>query len=171
LNNWLIDKIYGFQTYKTWNEYLILAIDGTLLNLPWIEELKEKYGGKTNKKDEIEAISAQASGLYDCLNETMINFEIEPYKVNEKVLAIKNIENSIKTIKNKNPLIIFDRYYASLELFNYLSKLNINSLFRLKKSYYKQERNKMKSDDEFINIKVTNSRISHIKDLELKEEL
>ena len=29
----------------------------------------------------------------------------------------------------------------------------------------------MKSDDEFINIEVTNSRTNHIKDLELKEEL
>ena len=171
LNNWLIDKIYEFQNYKTWENYLILAIDGMLLNLPWIEELKEEYGGKTNKKDEIEAISAQTSGLYDCLNEIMINFEIEPYKVSEKTLAIKNIENSIKTIKNKNPLIIFDRYYASLELFNYLSKLNINFLFRLKKSYYKEERSKMKSDDEFINIKITDSRINHIQDPELKEEL
>jgi IS4 transposase len=74
-------------------------------------------------------------------------------------------------MKNKNPVIIFDRYYASLELFNYLSKLNLNFVFRLKKSYYKQERNDMKSDDEFINIKVTKSRTNHIKDLELKEEL
>ena len=29
----------------------------------------------------------------------------------------------------------------------------------------------MKSDDEFINIKATDSRINNIKDLELKEEL
>ena len=42
----------------------------------------------------------------------MIDFEIEPYKVSEKVLTMKNIENSIKKIKDKNPLIIFDRYYA-----------------------------------------------------------
>jgi hypothetical protein len=171
LNDWLIDKIYKFQDYETWNDYLILAIDGCLLNLPWIEELKEEYGGKTNKSDEIEAISAQSSGLYDCLNNIMIDFEIEPYKVSEKALAIKNIENSMKTIKNKNPLIIFDRYYASLELFNYLLKLNINFVFRLKKSYYKQERSDMRSDDEFINIEVTDSRTNHIKDLELKDEL
>ena len=42
LNDWLIDKIYEFQDYKTWKDYLILVIDGCLLNLPWIEELKEK---------------------------------------------------------------------------------------------------------------------------------
>lgn len=171
LNNWLVDKIYNFQDYKTWNDYLILAIDGMLLNLPWVEELKNEYGGKTNKSDGIEAISAQSTGLYDCLNNIMIDFEIAPYKVSEKVLAVKNIENSLDIIKNKNPLIIFDRYYASLELFNYLLKLNINFVFRLKKSYYKKERSDMESDDEFINIEVTNSRINHIKDLKIKEEL
>jgi len=31
LNDWLIDKIYEFQDYKTWKDYLILAIDGCLL--------------------------------------------------------------------------------------------------------------------------------------------
>jgi len=101
----------------------------------------------------------------------MIDFEIEPYKVSEKVLTMKNIENSIKKIKDKNPLIIFDRYYASLEFFNYLSKLDVNFLFRIKKSYYKKERNDIESDDEFINIEVNNSRLNHIKDHELKEEL
>jgi len=142
-----------------------------LLNLPWVEELKEEYGGKTNNSDEIEAIAARSSGLYDCLNNIMINFEIEPYKVSEKILAIKNIENSLETIQNKNPLIIFDRYYASLELFNYLLKSNINFLFRLKKNYYKNEKSNMESDDEFVNIEVTNSRTNHIKDHELKKEL
>jgi hypothetical protein len=63
LNNWLVDKLYGFQEYKTWNDYSILAIDGCLINLPWVEELKEEYGGKTNKVGEVEAISAQSSGL------------------------------------------------------------------------------------------------------------
>ena len=78
-----------------------MAIGGCLLNLPWIEELKEEYGGKTNKSGEIEAISAQSSGLYDCLSNILIDFEIEPYKVSEKTLAIKNIEKSIKTIKKQ----------------------------------------------------------------------
>jgi len=171
LNSWLIDKIYEFNDYKTWKDHLILAIDGVLLDLPWVEELKNEYGGKTNKKDEVQSISARASGLYDCLNEIMINFEIEPFKVSEKTLAIQSIENSINTIKDKNPLITFDRYYSSLEFFNYLLKLNTDFIFRLKKSYYKEERENMKSDDEFINIKITTNRINHIKDPQLKEEL
>jgi hypothetical protein len=49
-----------------------LAIDGCLINLPWIEELKEEFGGKTGKAGEVEAISAQSSGLYNCLNHIMI---------------------------------------------------------------------------------------------------
>jgi len=37
-------------TIKTWKDQLILGIDGILLDLPWVEELKNEYGGKTNKK-------------------------------------------------------------------------------------------------------------------------
>lgn len=101
LNSCLIDKVYEFKEYKTWNDYLILAVDGCLLDLPWIEELKDEYGGKTDKTGEIEVIKARSSGLFDCLNNIMIDFEIDPYQVSEKVLAIKNIENSIETIKKQ----------------------------------------------------------------------
>ena len=59
----------------------------------------------------------QASGLYDCLNNIMVDFEIAPYKVSENVLAIKNIENSIERIKNKNPLIIFDMILCITRIF------------------------------------------------------
>jgi hypothetical protein len=85
--------------------------------MPWVDELKMEYGGKSNKNGEIEAIKAKSSGLYDCDNKIMINFEVAPYKVSEKELALKNIQNSLEIIKDKNPLIIFDRYYASV---NYL---------------------------------------------------
>ena len=52
----------------------------------------------------------------------MIDFEIAPYKVSEKVLAIKNIENSIETIKNKNPIIIFDMILHITRIFYIISR-------------------------------------------------
>jgi len=39
------------------------AIDGCLLSLPWVEELKEEYGGETDKTKEIESISTRSSGF------------------------------------------------------------------------------------------------------------
>jgi hypothetical protein len=36
-----------------------LAIDGCLLDMPWVDELKMEYGGKSNKNGEIEAIKAK----------------------------------------------------------------------------------------------------------------
>ncbi|GHU05645.1 hypothetical protein AGMMS49960_22110 [Betaproteobacteria bacterium] len=138
LNKWLVNKIYSSQDYKTHKNYLVLAIDGCLLDMPWVDELKTEYGGKSNKNGEIEAIKARSSGLYDCDNKIMIDFEVAPYKVSEKELTLKNIQNSLEIIKDKNPLTIFDRYYASLELFNYLSNLEFKFLIRLKKNFYKE---------------------------------
>ncbi|MDR2623174.1 MAG: hypothetical protein LBC39_01185 [Methanobrevibacter sp.] len=38
-------------------------------------KLKREYGGKTGETGEIQAIKARTSGLYDCLNNIMIDFE------------------------------------------------------------------------------------------------
>jgi len=60
IHDWLIDKIYEFRNYKTLDKYLILAIDIILLDLSWIEELKEEYDGTTNENGEIVTIKARS---------------------------------------------------------------------------------------------------------------
>jgi hypothetical protein len=171
LGEWYIKQIYESREFKTYKSYILLAIDGCLLDLPWIDELKEEYGGKVDKNGEVEAIKARSSGLYDVLNNLMVNLEIEPFKVSEKVLGFQNIENLQKILPDEKILIIFDRYYASFEFFNYLLDSNINFIFRLKKSAYQYEIEKMTTNDENIEIKITDGRINHIKDQNLKNKL
>ena len=73
-----------------------------------------------------------------------------------------------------NTTIELNKYSMILEcnllLDKHISELNVNFLFSLKKVYYKKEKSDMKSDDEFVNIEVTNSRINHINS-ELKKSL
>ena len=65
--------IYGKTgLVKRWNERLLLAIDGSIINLPDTKETRQKYSIQTNQyKDG--TVQALSSYLYDVLNEICIN--------------------------------------------------------------------------------------------------
>ncbi len=63
-----------------------------------------------------------SGGIYDCLNNMMIDFQIAPYKTSEKELAYKNIEKALKLFKNDEIILIFDRGYPSIEFFQFLTE-------------------------------------------------
>ena len=171
LNTELVSKIYEFQEYETYKDHLLVGIDGMLVDLPWINEFKDQYGGTTNKNKEITAIKAKSSGMYDCLNKTMIDFEVKPYTTDERELAYLHLENTAHLQNKYEIIVIFDRNYASLELFNYLDKIGIKFICRLKKEFYKKEKELMTSNDEYIDIYITKARLYKIKDDNIKEEL
>jgi hypothetical protein len=169
LNFKYLKRIYENINYKTFIVYALLAVDGCNLNLLNDETLREEYGGITNKDGVVVRVKAISSGIYDCLNNMMIDFKIAPYKTSEKELAIKNIEEALKLFKNEQMIIIFDRGYPSLELFNYLMKKGIKFLFRIRTDSYKNEKRSMKTNDEFVDFIMTKSRVSHIKSETVKK--
>ena len=75
-----------------------------------------------------------------------------------------------KIINFKNVITVFDRLYASTELFLQLIEKNSKFIFRLKKSDYKKERKHMKTDDEYVEIRLNATRTQNIKNKELKEK-
>jgi hypothetical protein len=171
LNFKYLNRAYENTKYKTFMGYVLLAIDGCNLNLLNDKTLKEEYGGITNKDDMVVRVKAISSGIYDCLNNMMINFKIAPYKTSEKELAIKNIEEALKLFKSEQMIIIFNRGYPSLELFNYLMKKGIKFLFRIKTDSYKKEKRSMKTNDEFIDFIISKSQVNHIKNEQVKKDL
>jgi hypothetical protein len=170
LNQEYIRDIYENTDYKRFKDHIVLAIDGSVQELVNKPILKEEYGGITNN-GEIVSVNARSSGVYDCFNDLMIDFEIEPYKTSEKELAIKNIENTLKFFEDEKIIMIFDRGYPSIELFYYLEQLGVNFIFRIKESSYKYEKSFMKRKDEFVDLKITPNRTKYIKDPKIKKEL
>ncbi len=83
----------------------------------------------------------------------MIDFQIAPYQTSEKELAYKNIKNTLKLFKNNEIILIFDRGYPSIELFNYLKEKNIKFIFRIKKDSYKEKTKQTQTNDEYIELK------------------
>ena len=107
LFNSLADLIYtGF--FSTWRGYRLLAIDGAKAQLPDDQKLRDYFGtvGKGNT-----AAMAQASALYDVLNNVLLDVQIEPIKTEERELALRHIDALCRMLSFLKECILFDRGY------------------------------------------------------------
>ncbi|MBL0019516.1 MAG: hypothetical protein IPP17_24555 [Bacteroidetes bacterium] len=93
LSQTLHDSFYGEQAYLTFDNMRMLAIDGSRLNLPRHKSTLEAFGevGYGPNAD-AQRIQAQCSFLYDVLNLTVLDAQIEPLSVGEKTLAYRHLE-------------------------------------------------------------------------------
>lgn len=89
LNQGYVKKIYNQTDYETFHNYILLDVDGSIMEIPNTDGLKKSYGGITDKQNNVIVARAQTSGIYDCLNHIMIDSIISPYKTSEIFLAKK----------------------------------------------------------------------------------
>ena len=141
LSNTLIKEFYTDNdlSIKLWNGYRVLSIDGSIITLPNTKELSLEYGKQINNTT-VEIVQARASVMYDVLNELVIDSELSPLKIGERILAKKHLKKAII-----NDLIIYDRGYPSFELVYEHNRLNIQFLMRVKTNYNKQIKNFVES--------------------------
>ena len=142
LNDVILKSFYTRCSFKKWNNFIVLGVDGSKLNLPYSEELLKDYGIKLTK----DKIMPQAiiSSCYDLLNEIIIDSQIDKGDRTERPLALKHIENIHKI--NHKTLMIFDRGYGALWFMFYLLMKKIDFVMRLKIDFPEVE-SFLKSDD------------------------
>ena len=99
MNKEYITSFYNETNYKTFHGYILLAIDGSVMELPNTDDLKDLYGGITDKNNNVIVARTQSSGIYDCLNKIMIDSIISPYKTSELSLAKENIKEALEFFK------------------------------------------------------------------------
>lgn len=171
LNENYVKNIYETENNITIKGYLVLAIDGTDLEIPNVQALKNEYGEAKNQKESRTTAKASASCIYDTLNDVILTSNISRYKTPERDLAKKGIEEILEIIKNKKVIIIFDRGYPSIELMNYIEMLGIKYLIRFNKIRYQKEVKQMKSNDEKVDIEMRGNRIIYVKDKLIRKKL
>ena len=108
-----VDKFYEKAETVTWRGYHLLGIDGTRLNLPCTNELRELYGEQASQGPA--QVQALVSCLYDLLNGMIVDVRFEHCKSSERVAAQDMIE-SFDADRIQNPLFIMDRGYPSAQL-------------------------------------------------------
>lgn len=172
LNREYVESIYSNNEYKTLNDFIITAVDGTILEIPNTKELQDAYECQSSGYSNVrKSARAKASGIYDVENNIMIDAVIDKYTTPERPLAKKNIENMIKILGcDKKIISIFDRGYVSVEMLIFLMNMPIFYLFRVQSGTYTEEKSLMTSDDEIVSIKVTEDRLRKVMDKDIKDK-
>lgn len=146
----------------TFNGYLVLAADGSNLNVPTTPETLEAFGTSSSKGKTKQAALGLAC-LYDALNRMIIDSTINRVKFNEMAIAEEQLSHVRETIGNMPFLVTLDRGYPSIPAFLRMIDSDTKFVARLKKSDFRKEQMAMTSDDEDVDIILDCYRRSHHK--------
>ena len=123
--------------------YIVIAIDGTHIDLPFTDELVNEFGGTLNKfitkREDIRKPQARVSMLYDVLNHILLDAWIQPYDISEIKMLFEHLEKAQRILRNRKVIILADRYYGSVELYLYCKLHGYAYLVRGKKGHYADE--------------------------------
>ena len=150
------ELFYKSPLVKTFRGYLLLAVDGTTLNLPAGRLSLQRFGFNKNKyvrkEEDSRKATSRSSALYDVTNGIILDFMMRHYKDSEIPIAIEQLGRIIQHIRGRAAIFLADRYYDSVEIFSILEGYGMKYCIRGKANFFKHYVEEMKSDDEWINV-------------------
>lgn len=159
ISDYLKNFYENSNVIKKLKGYLIFAIDGSDIVIPYTKENKKRFG--FNKTGTVNPAMAKLSAIYDCLNKMIIDIQINTYKYAEH----KSAEENLKALRNLfgktvKKIIIYDRGYPSIRLILNMIENGEKFLFRLSSTNFKREQKSMTSNDEWIDMIIDKTRIN-----------
>jgi len=117
---------------QTWKDYFIYAIDGSRIALPMDKKLLNYYGavGRGAKSP-----TAQASIVYDVINDIVVDAAITPVKTGEKTIAYDHLDVLETINEGEKKLVLFDRGYPSWKLMDTLEIKGLNYVMRVQRNF------------------------------------
>jgi hypothetical protein len=159
------ESLYGEEDMRAFKGYLILASDGSGINVPTTQETLEKYGSSSRHGTKPQA-SMGLSCLYDVINKVILCCSINRVKFDEAEQAKVHLARIPSIIGDMKTIITLDRGYPSLPLFNTWLSEDQKFVVRLKGCDFKAERKCMQSGDEWVDIAIDKTRLAHYKGTE-----
>ena len=145
----------------TYNGFLVLAVDGSDINIPTTPETLEKYGN-ASKRGGKPCAQLGLGCLYDALNRMILDASCNKVKFNEMAIAEAQIASVRDTIGPDIPFMVtMDRGYPSIPSFLRMIDEGVYFVARLKSSDFKAEQQALSSDDEEVEINLSKSRRRH----------
>ena len=144
----------------TYNGFLVLAVDGSDINIPTTPETLEKYGD-ASKRGHKPCAQIGLGCLYDTLNRMIIESSCNMCKFNEMAIAEEQLAKVKETIGNLPFMVVMDRGYPSIPAFLRMIDNGVFFVARLKSTDFKAEQQSLSSDDSDLNIILSKERIRH----------
>ena len=144
----------------TMNGFLVLAADGSDVNIPTTPETIAVYGNASRNNTKLCA-QIGLGCLYDALNRMILDAAINKPKFNEMAVAEAQIASVKETIGDKPFLVTMDRGYPGIPAFLRMIDSQTYFVVRLKSSDFKAEQQALAADDEDVSIQLTKSRRKH----------
>lgn len=145
-------------TPYTYKGFLVLAADGSDINVPTTSETLEKYGNASKRGGKPRA-QIGLGCLYDVLNRFILDSAINKVKFDEMSVALSQLDRVRDTIGEKYPfMVIMDRGYPSIPAFLHMIDSGVFFVVRLKSSDFKAEQKTLGSNDEDVLIELTKPR-------------
>ena len=142
LNDAMINDFYQNSKFKTWDNFRMLAIDGSRLQLPISKEIIDTFGCSENNH-KTKTPMAQASYCVDLLNKKILNSEIDRNDTSEYILALKHL----KKIESEQDLLIYDRGYSAIWFMFYHLYLKKDFIVRMQRNSIKEVQNFFNSEE------------------------
>ena len=125
-------KIYESVKVKTFHNLLVTAIDGTRLNLPDSENIRNHFGVQITSN--VPQPQALLSCLYDALNGFVLDSQIAPCRGSERALAEKHLDK-LKQFSTYAILVTLDRGYPSGKLLRLIMEHGFHFVMRCDKTF------------------------------------
>lgn len=155
----------------TYKGYLILATDGTKVNLPTTKENLELFGN-ASKPDAKPCAQLGMECVYDVCNHMILNTSIHRNDFDEIRAAEEQINHIHEVIGDRPFIVTQDRFYFSIPVVMRMIDNGIPFLIRLKSSSFRSEFKKLTEkeiNDDDVEIKLTAARRAHYKGTEDEE--
>lgn len=144
LNEVGLQSFYRHAPYRRFNGYRLLAIDGSTAVLPRHKSIEQEFGitGFGPYAASPRSVG-RTSVLYDVLNLTVVDGQLDGYEVSERELARRHLPS----VNPEQDLLLFDRGYPSLSLMFELQQLGIHYLIRMREDWWLEVRKMLKAGE------------------------
>lgn len=137
--------------------YRVSAVDGSKISLPYHKDSVVEFGIQKSSGNQIQSLS---SGLYDVLNEIVIDSTLGPFDASELDFAKDHIEY-LASISHDKELIIFDRGYPSAKLIDTIEKNQFKYLMRCNTTFIEGIKKLASSNDCIVDYTFKKAKIRH----------
>ena len=159
LNDDIIEKFETEDdTIETYKGYRLIAVDGSIIDLPNTKALQDRFGFSSNHTGKNFA-KAMAMTAYDVLNKFTLFAELYRYDESEKIRILDIVDGFAALPYYKKSIFLLDRGYPSFRLFHKMIKNDQNFVIRVSTNTLREIQD-CSADDKTIEILRTGKSIS-----------